>query len=255
MTHSGLTVTGVTMRFAGLLALDDINLTLGRGEVLGLIGPNGSGKSTLVNVISGILTPTAGTVTVDGTEVTGKSPALISRHGVARSFQTVRLFQELSVRDNVAAVVRRPDTDLDSEVDRWLHTLGLADLADRRSGDLAYGLQRRLEIARALATHPHYVLLDEPAAGLNDEETEDLEAVIRSLAKDPTLDCGVLIIDHDMRLITSLCDRLFVLFNGTRLAEGEPSEVRRDRKVIEAYLGGAHQQDGPPRGAARGEEA
>lgn len=187
--------------------------------------------------------------------MTGKSPALISRHGVARSFQTVRLFQELSVRDNVAAVVRRPDTDLDSEVDRWLHTLGLADLADRRSGDLAYGLQRRLEIARALATHPHYVLLDEPAAGLNDEETEDLEAVIRSLAKDPTLDCGVLIIDHDMRLITSLCDRLFVLFNGTRLAEGEPSEVRRDRKVIEAYLGGARQQDGPPRGAARGEEA
>ncbi len=236
-SDQGLHAVQVTQRFAGLTALSEVSLHVHTGEVVGLIGPNGSGKSTLVNVLSGILTPSSGRVVVDGTDLTGRSPTRVARHGLARSFQTVRLFPGLSVRDNVAGVIRRPDRKLDTVATELLERLGIAHLADRAAGTLAYGLQRRVEIARALGTRPRYLMLDEPAAGLNDEESADLEQILRRLAKQESGGLGLLIIDHDMRLISALCDRVHVLVNGHSLTEGAPAVVRKDPHVIEAYLG------------------
>jgi len=233
--RTGLVVAGVTKTFAGLTALDDVTLRVEQGEILGLMGPNGSGKSTLVNVISGILAPTAGSVSVDGQDVTGKSAYNVAHAGISRSFQTVRLFGALSVSDNVAAVVRRPRRAVDRTVVELLERLRIGHLADERADGLAYGLQRRVEIARALATNPRYLLLDEPAAGLNDSESADLEQIIRAAADD--FGCGVLIIDHDITLITRLCHRLHVLSNGRTLAEGSPDLVRTHPDVVRAYLG------------------
>ena len=230
----GLVVDSVTKTFAGLTALGDVSLSLAPGEILGLMGPNGSGKSTLVNVISGVLTPDKGRVIVDGRDVTGKSSYTIARAGISRSFQTVRLFRALTVRDNIAAVVRG-GAGLDKTVDGLLSRLRISHLADEKAGGLAYGLQRRVEIARALATEPRYLLLDEPAAGLNDIESDDLESIIRQVVDE--FGCGVLIIDHDIRLITRLCHRLHVLSGGRTLAEGDPQIVRTDPEVVRAYLG------------------
>jgi len=230
----GLVVNSVTKTFAGLTALGDVSLSLAPGEILGLMGPNGSGKSTLVNVISGVLKPDSGHVVVDGREVTGKTSYTIARAGISRSFQTVRLFKALSVRDNIAAVVRGR-SGLDGTVDGLMTRLRILHLADEKAGGLAYGLQRRVEIARALATEPRYLLLDEPAAGLNDIESDDLESIIRQVVEE--FGCGVLIIDHDIRLITRLCHRLHVLSGGRTLAEGDPQIVRTDPEVVRAYLG------------------
>lgn len=229
-----LVVNSVTKTFAGLTALGDVSLSLAPGEILGLMGPNGSGKSTLVNVISGVLTPDSGHVVVDGRDVTGKSSYTIARAGISRSFQTVRLFRALTVRDNIAAVVRG-GSGLDRTVEGLMTRLRIGHLADEKAGGLAYGLQRRVEIARALATDPRYLLLDEPAAGLNDVESDDLESIIRQVVDE--FGCGVLIIDHDIRLITRLCHRLHVLSGGRTLAEGDPQIVRTDPEVVRAYLG------------------
>jgi len=229
-----LVVNSVTKTFAGLTALGDVSLSLAPGEILGLMGPNGSGKSTLVNVISGVLTPDSGHVVVDGRDVTGKSSYTIARAGISRSFQTVRLFRALTVRDNIAAVVRG-GAGLDRTVEGLMTRLRISHLADEKAGGLAYGLQRRVEIARALATDPRYLLLDEPAAGLNDVESDDLESIIRQVVDE--FGCGVLIIDHDIRLITRLCHRLHVLSGGRTLAEGDPQIVRTDPEVVRAYLG------------------
>ena len=188
----------------------------------------------LVNVISGVLTPDKGHVVVDGRDVTGKSSYTIARAGISRSFQTVRLFRALTVRDNIAAVVRG-GAGLDRTVEGLMTRLRISHLADEKAGGLAYGLQRRVEIARALATDPRYLLLDEPAAGLNDVESDDLESIIRQVVDE--FGCGVLIIDHDIRLITRLCHRLHVLSGGRTLAEGDPQIVRTDPEVVRAYLG------------------
>ena len=232
-----LVVNSVSKHFAGLIALEDVSFRLDQEEILGVIGPNGSGKTTLVNVTTGLLDPDGGTVQVDGRDMTGVAPDAIARAGVVRTFQTVRLFGGLSVWDNVAAVIRDPDRPIDEVVDEHLERLGLGHLGSTPSSHLAYGLQRRLEIARALATRPRYLLLDEPAAGLNDVESADLEETIRAIPHDPRWGCGVLIIDHDLRLITSLCDRLLVMASGKVIAEGPPEEVRHQPQVVEAYIG------------------
>lgn len=242
MSGDALVASGVSMRFAGLKALDVVDLEAPHGSITGLIGPNGSGKSTLVNVLSGVLRPTEGAVFVDGQEMTGRKPTAFARRGIARTFQTPRLFARLSVRENVAAVVRSPDRGVDRVADDWLDFLEIADYRHREAGSLAYGLQRRLEIARALAAEPRYLLLDEPAAGLNDDETESLEAIVKRAVGDPRIGCGVLVIDHDMRLMVSMCETLNVLVQGRKLMSGAPAEVRHDERVIEAYLGSKHRR-------------
>lgn len=226
--RNGIRVESVTKRFAGLLALDDVSLTVGADEIVGLIGPNGSGKSTLVNVITGIFAPDEGTISLDDRDITGADSSVVARAGIARTFQTVRLFSNPSVRDNVTAVVRHP-ARLDDVVDGWLDRLGISHLADTTAGRLSFGLQRRVEIARALATEPSYLLLDEPAAGLNDAESAELEGILAALPTDPAIRCGVLVIDHDMRLIHSLCHRIHVLGNGRTIAMGPPRKCEATR--------------------------
>lgn len=239
-SQNALLTTGATMQFVGLKALDSVDIEIPHGKITGLIGPNGSGKSTFVNVISGVLTPTAGTVHVDGEDLSGSKASVFARHGIARTFQTPRLFGNLTVRENVAAVLRSPQRNVDLEADEWLDFLEIGSFRNQVANSLAYGLQRRLEIARAFATRPRYVLLDEPAAGLNDDETASLEEIVKRAVADPDIGCGVLVIDHDMRLMVSLCETLNVLVQGKKLMSGTPSAVRHDQRVIEAYLGTKH---------------
>lgn len=237
---STLTATGVTVRFAGLTALEDIDLTVGPGEILGLIGPNGAGKTTLTNVLTGFQKH-SGAVAVDDREVTGWSPQKLSRVGVRRTFQNVRLFAGMTVRENLDAAAlgvglrrgaaRRSTAEL---LDRF----DLGPLAEVEATSLPYGLERRLGVARALVGEPRYVVLDEPAAGLNEKESDEL--LVRLKAVPGQSGCGLVVIEHDMRLIMRLCDRLHVIDHGRTLAVGPPAQVRRDPLVVEAYLGAAH---------------
>lgn len=233
-----LVVEDVSRHFAGLRALDDVSLELGRGEILGLIGPNGSGKTTLVNVITGVLEPTTGRVLVDGQQISGSEPHRIARAGVARTFQSVRLFGTLTVRENVelgaisAGQSRRAARHIATGL---LDRFELSRLEHVLAGSLAYGLERMVEIARALATGCSYLLLDEPAAGLNEQESDTL---LGRLARIPDeFDLGMLIIDHDMNLIMRLCHRLHVLNQGKTIAAGSADDIRSDPVVVEAYLG------------------
>ena len=242
----GLDIVDLSKRFGGVYAVRGVTLHCGAGEILGLIGPNGAGKSTLINLITGTLRPDTGTVTMDGHSLVGLSVPQCARAGVGRTFQNIRLFAHLTVRQNVevahttASRHRVGGPELHS-IDDLLARMGLAALADRMATTLPYGLQRRLEIARALALAPSYLLLDEPAAGMNDTESEQLVDLIQKIRDD--FGCGVLVIEHDLRFIRRVCERVAVLHMGEILTIGGPEEVLNDPRVIDVYIGGGDEEE------------
>jgi branched-chain amino acid transport system ATP-binding protein len=255
-----LSATAVTMQFGGLKAVDAFTLALAPGELVGLIGPNGAGKTTVFNVLTGVYRPTAGDIVVGGPaggggrSIVGRRPHRISHAGVARTFQNIRLFGNLSVLDNVqiaqhahhrqgipAAILRTPAFFREEAASRdramgYLDLFGLAHLAGERATALSYGDQRRLEIARALATRPRILLLDEPAAGMNPTEKRELMEMIQSLRT--RFGLTILLIEHDMKVIMGICQRIVVLDYGRTIAAGTPEEIRKHPAVIAAYLGG-----------------
>ena len=233
----------VCKSFEGLRALDDVTFALSRGEILGLIGPNGSGKTTLINVVSGLLPLTSGKVFVRDQEITNLPAHRVAHTGIARTFQTIRLFRDLTVTENaeVAAVgVGATRGDARMRARAALSEMGLEAFVDMLAGTLPYGLERRLEVARALAMKPVFLLLDEPGAGLNEEECNELLSVLGRVRDRHNL--GMLVVEHDMRLIMRLCDRIHVLQTGRTIGEGTPDEVRENPAVIEAYLGRAEKE-------------
>lgn len=248
-----LNITGLGISFGGLRAVDNLNMTIKKGELYGLIGPNGAGKTTAFNLLTGVYTPDAGKIILDGENITGKSTIEINKLGIARTFQNIRLFKKLSVLDNVKAglhnqykystltgILRLPkfyktEKQMNERALELLKVFDLDSYSDTLASNLPYGKQRKLEIARALATNPKLLLLDEPAAGMNPNETQELMDTIR-LIRDK-FDMTILLIEHDMRLVSGICERLTVLNFGQVLAEGETSVVLNDPQVITAYLG------------------
>jgi branched-chain amino acid transport system ATP-binding protein len=235
-----LRAVGVSRSFEGVQALADVDLELARSEVVGLIGPNGAGKTTLVNLITGFDFPTTGRVELEERDVTRWSPQRRGRAGLARTFQHGHAFKGLTVRENVevaALGVGASSRDARTRAQRLLSALGLQSRADENAAALPHGDERKLGVARALATEPRFVLMDEPAAGLTEAEVPDLAAVVRSVRDDHG--AGVLLIDHNVTLILDVCDRIHVLDQGRTLAEGTPDEIRKNIDVANAYLGGS----------------
>ena len=244
MTDTTLKGDALCVNFVGLRALDNVSVELHRGEILGLIGPNGSGKTTLVNVLCGQIAPDGGRTWCNGRDITSLPPREISRRGVARTFQIVRVFANLTVRENleVAAIAHGAARRLARrQADTLLDEFGLSARAEDPAGVLSYGDKRRVEIARALAADPRFLLLDEPAAGMNEQESEALLALLSGLPE--SRDLGLLIIDHDMSLIMRLCHRLQVLASGRTIAEGDVATVSDSSEVIEAYLGSSYRRE------------
>jgi branched-chain amino acid transport system ATP-binding protein len=253
MSDMLLVAEGITKRFGGVQALADVSFAIQRGEIYGLIGPNGAGKTSLFNVLTGIYGADAGTFTFDGAPLGGLKPHEVAARGIGRTFQNIRLFANLSALENVMigrhvrtragvagaifrdAATRAEEHAIERRAYELLDYVGVARRANDLAKHLAYGDQRRLEIARALATDPKLLALDEPAAGMNATETAALERLLEGIRRDGTT---ILLIEHDVKLVMGVCDRVLVLDYGKKIAEGTASEVQRDEAVIAAYLGG-----------------
>jgi branched-chain amino acid transport system ATP-binding protein len=248
-----LRTKNATIKFGGLTAVNDFNLELNEGEIVALIGPNGAGKTTAFNIITGVYRPTNGRVIFKDKDITGVRPDLITKLGIARTFQNIRLFKDLSVLDNVlianhlrikanviSAIIKTPGYLKEERLMReksiaLLEKVGLIDSINKKASSLPYGKQRRLEIARALATRPEILLLDEPAAGMNPTETENLTQFIKQIRDDFKL--TIFMIEHHMQVVMDISDRIYVFDYGVTIAKGSPFEIQNNQKVIEAYLG------------------
>jgi len=253
MSQPILEIQDVTMRFGGVTAIDKLSFAVQKGEIYGLIGPNGAGKTTIFNNITGNYIPTEGKIIFDGQEITGTKPNQVVDLGIARTFQNIRLFKSMSVLENVLigyhnrmhysyleAIFRLPrywshEKRIKAQAMEVLEEFGIADLADNEATALSYGNQRKVEIARAVATDPKLLLLDEPAAGMNPSETEDLSNIIHKIKKDFGL--TILLIEHDMKFVNNMCDLVTVLDYGENIFVGKPADAIQDEKVITAYLG------------------
>lgn len=255
MTQPLLAVNGLMMRFGGLLAVNNVELELRPQEIVSLIGPNGAGKTTVFNCLTGFYRPTGGSIKLGDQQLAGLPGQKIARMGIVRTFQHVRLFREMTVIENLLVAqhqhlksgvfsgllktpaFRKAESEALDRAATWLERVGLLSLANRQAGNLAYGQQRRLEIARCMVTRPEILMLDEPAAGLNPKETHELDELIAELLSQHNV--SVLLIEHDMKLVMGISDRIYVVNQGTPLANGTPDEIRNNPDVIRAYLGEA----------------